>query len=167
MRVSGPSAVATVAPLLRSTGPLSSVPSHTARLVTVVDPRTGQPLDEALCTVMRGPRSYTSEDVVELACHGSPALLRLVVDGLIASGARLAEPGEFTRRAFLNGRLELARAEAVAILIAACTGRAVALAARARAGWRPKCRRYGSAWWTSSPASRSRSTSPTSRSALT
>ena len=134
MRVSGPSAVVTVAPLLRSTAPLSSVSSHTARLVTVVDPRTGQPLDEALCTVMRGPRSYTGEDVVELACHGSPALLRLVVDRLIASGARLAEPGEFTRRAFLNGRLDLARAEAVALLIAARTGRAVALAARALAG---------------------------------
>ncbi len=134
VRVSGLSAVATVAPLLRSTAPLSSVPSHTARLVTVVNPRTGQPLDEALCTVMRGPRSYTGEDVVELACHGSPALLRLVVDLLIASGARLAEPGEFTRRAFLNGRLDLARAEAVALLIAARTGRAVALAARALAG---------------------------------
>jgi len=134
VRVSGPSAVATVAPLLQSTAPLSSVPSHTARLVTVVNPRTGQPLDEALCTVMRGPHSYTGEDVVELACHGSPALLRLVVDLLIASGACLAEPGEFTRRAFLNGRLDLARAEAVALLIAARTGRAVALAARALAG---------------------------------
>jgi tRNA modification GTPase len=83
---------------------------------------------------MRAPRSYTGEDVVELSCHGSPALLRLVLLWLVAGGARLAAPGEFTRRAFLNGRLDLAQAEAVALMIGARTDRAVALAARALAG---------------------------------
>jgi tRNA modification GTPase len=83
---------------------------------------------------MLAPRSYTGEDVVELSCHGSPALLRLVMQWIVAGGARLAAPGEFTRRAFLNGRLDLAQAEAVALMIGARTDRAVALAARALAG---------------------------------
>jgi tRNA modification GTPase len=83
---------------------------------------------------MRAPRSYTGEDVVELSCHGSPALLRAVLERLCAQGARLAAPGEFTRRAFVNGRLDLAQAEAVALLISARTERAVMLAARGVAG---------------------------------
>ena len=83
---------------------------------------------------MRAPRSYTGEDVVELSCHGSPALLRAVLERLCAQGARLAAPGEFTRRAFVNGRLDLAQAEAVALLISARTERAVILAARGVAG---------------------------------
>ena len=83
---------------------------------------------------MRAPRSYTGEDTVEISCHGSPALARMLVERLIAQGARLAEPGEFTRRAFVNGRLDLAQAEAVALLISARTERAVALAARGIGG---------------------------------
>lgn len=114
--------------------PLAEQPSHTQRLVRVLDPASGACLDEALCSVMRAPRSYTGEDVVELSCHGSPALLRVLVERLCAQGARLAAPGEFTRRAFLNGRLDLAQAEAVALLISARTERAVTLAARGVAG---------------------------------
>ena len=95
---------------------------------------SGERLDDALCSVMRAPRTYTGEDVVELSCHGSPALLRVVVERLCAQGARLAAPGEFTRRAFVNGRLDLAQAEAVALLISARTERAVVLAARGVAG---------------------------------
>lgn len=83
---------------------------------------------------MRGPRTYTGEDVVELSCHGSPVVLRVVLERLIAEGARLAAPGEFTRRAYLNGRMDLAQAEAVALLITARTERAVTLAARGVAG---------------------------------
>ena len=109
-------------------------PSHTQRHVTIVDPASGERLDDALCSVMRAPRSYTGDDVVELSCHGSPALLRVVVERLCAQGARLAAPGEFTRRAFVNGRLDLAQAEAVALLISARTERAVVLAARGVAG---------------------------------
>ena len=74
IRVSGPAALATAAPLIRGATPLADFPSHRLRRVTVIDPRTGDRLDEALCAVMRGPRSYTGEDVVELSCHGSPAL---------------------------------------------------------------------------------------------
>jgi len=132
--VSGADAVAIVAPLLGAAPPLAALPSHALRRVAIVDPKSGERVDTALCTVMRSPRSYTGEDVVELSCHGSPALLRMIVQWLVAGGARLAAPGEFTRRAFLNGRLDLAQAEAVALMIGARTDRAVALAARALAG---------------------------------
>ena len=132
--MSGADAVAIVAPLLGAAPPLAALPSHALRRVAIVDPKSGERVDTALCTVMRSPRSYTGEDVVELSCHGSPALLRMIVQWLVAGGARLAAPGEFTRRAFLNGRLDLAQAEAVALMIGARTDRAVALAARALAG---------------------------------
>jgi tRNA modification GTPase len=134
IRVSGPDAISIVTPLLRAARPLAEFPSHMLRRVAVVDPKSGERVDEALGVVMRAPRSYTGEDVVELSCHGSPALLRMVVLWLVDGGARLAAPGEFTRRAFLNGRLDLARAEAVALMIGARTDRAVTLAARALAG---------------------------------
>jgi tRNA modification GTPase len=134
IRVSGPDAIAVVAPLLRSAIPLRAFPSHTLRRVGIVDARSGERADEALCAVMLAPRSYTGEDVVELSCHGSPALLHMVTRWIVAGGARLAVPGEFTRRAFLNGRIDLAQAEAVALMIGARTDRAVALAARALAG---------------------------------
>jgi tRNA modification GTPase len=104
------------------------------RRVGIVDAKNGERVDEALCAVMLAPRSYTGEDVVELSCHGSPALLRMVTQWIVAGGARLAAPGEFTRRAFLNGRVDLAQAEAVALMIGARTDRAVALAARALTG---------------------------------
>jgi tRNA modification GTPase len=132
--VSGADAIAIVAPLLGAAPPLAALPSHALRRVAIVDPKSGERVDTALCAVMRSPRSYTGEDVVELSCHGSPALLRMIVEWLVAGGARLAAPGEFTRRAFLNGRLDLAQAEAVALMIGARTERAVALAARALAG---------------------------------
>ena len=132
--MSGPDAVAIVAPLLDTALPLGAFPSHALRRVGVVDPKSAERVDTALCAVMRAPRSYTGEDVVELSCHGSPALLRLILLWLVAGGARLAAPGEFTRRAFLNGRLDLAQAEAVALMISARTDRSVALAARALAG---------------------------------
>jgi tRNA modification GTPase len=134
IRVSGPDAIAIVTPLLRAARPVAEFPSHTLRRVAIVDPKSRESADEALAVVMRAPNSYTGEDVVELSCHGSPALLRMVLLWLVAGGARLAEPGEFTRRAFLNGRIDLARAEAVALMIGARTDRAVSLAARALAG---------------------------------
>ena len=134
IRVSGPDAIAIVAPLLRSAIPLAAFPSHTLRRVAIVDAKSGERVDDALCAVMQAPRSYTGEDVVELSCHGSPLLLRLVTQWIVAGGARLAQPGEFTRRAFCNGRIDLAQAEAVALMIGARTERAVALAARALAG---------------------------------
>ena len=83
--------------------------------------RGGELLDVCQCTVSRAPNSYTGEDTAELQCHGSPVVLRMLLDELIALGARQALPGEFTRRAFLNGRMELTSAEAVADLIDAET----------------------------------------------
>ena len=130
IRVSGPDAIAIVAPLLRSAIPLAAFPSHALRRVGVVDAKSGERVDEALCAVMLAPRSYTGEDVVELSCHGSPALLRMVTQWIAGGGARLATPGEFTRRAFLNGRIDLAQAEAVALAARALAG---GLADRARA----------------------------------
>lgn len=88
----------------------------------------------ALVVVMPGPSSYTGEDVVELSCHGNPVLLDTVVNLLVGAGARLAEPGEFTRRAYLLGRLDLLQVEAVAELIGARTERAIRLAARQLSG---------------------------------
>jgi tRNA modification GTPase len=134
IRVSGPAAIEIVAPIIKARVPLDAFPSHALRRVVITDSEAGEAMDDALCAVMRAPRSYTGEEVVELSCHGSPALLGMVVRLLIERGARLAEPGEFTRRAFVNGKIDLARAEAVALMISARTERAVALAARAMAG---------------------------------
>lgn len=85
----------------------------------VVDPKTGEALDQALLLVFRAPRSYTGEDLVEFHTHGSPAVLRRVLEVLLEAGARLAGPGEFTFRAYMNGKLDLAQAEAVLALVEA------------------------------------------------
>ena len=79
----------------------------------VVDPATNESIDEALLTYFKAPRSYTGEAVVELSCHGSPVILRRVLEMLVQGGARIAEPGEFTFRAFFNRRMDLAQAQAV------------------------------------------------------
>ncbi|MFL6277068.1 MAG: tRNA uridine-5-carboxymethylaminomethyl(34) synthesis GTPase MnmE [Blastocatellia bacterium] len=83
------------------------------RFGRIIDPATAEPVDEALLTYFKAPHSYTGEVVVELSCHGSPVILRRVLDMLTALGARIAEPGEFTLRAFLNRRMDLAQAQAV------------------------------------------------------
>lgn len=115
-RVSGPQAIAIVDSIRRGR-PLAQVPSHTTHLGDIID-TDGSVLDQALATVMRAPRSYTGEDTVEISVHGSTYIQRRLIETLIAAGARLAEPGEFTRRAFAAGNLDLAQAEAVADLIA-------------------------------------------------
>ncbi len=107
--------------------PLGGRRSHTVTYGWVVTPG-GERVDEALAVVMRGPRSYTGEDVVELQCHGGQLAVQRVLEQALQAGARLAEPGEFTRRAFLNGRLDLSQAEAVIDLIRAKTDRAMAAA---------------------------------------
>ncbi len=93
--------------------------SHHLYLGRVIDPLTGQPLDQALLALMRAPHSYTGEDVAELQCHGGSFLVRRILEVVLKHGARLALPGEFTKRAFLNGRLDLSQAEAVLDLIQA------------------------------------------------
>jgi tRNA modification GTPase len=123
IRVSGPAAVAIMGTMFRDRHgrPVERWPSHRVRFGHVVHPHTGIKLDEVLVTYMRGPHSYTREDVIEISCHGGMAVMAGILEGLVASGARLAEPGEFTKRAFINGRLDLAQAEAVIDLIRAQT----------------------------------------------
>ncbi len=94
----------------------------------VVDNRTGKIIDEVLLSNMPGPKSYTREDVVEINCHGGPVPLRKTLELILGAGARLAEPGEFSKRAFLNGRLDLTRAEAIIDIIRATTEDALQLA---------------------------------------
>ena len=94
----------------------------------IVSPQTDTVLDEVLITLMRKPHSYTGEDVLEINCHGGPVILQAILNEVIKAGARLAEPGEFTKRAFLNNRLDLSQAEAVADMITAGTDRGVRLA---------------------------------------
>lgn len=94
---------------------ISAAPTHTIQYGHIV--HDGKRIDEALVAVMHAPRTFTREDVAEISCHGGILPAKLVLDALLASGARMAEPGEFTRRAFLNGRIDLAQAEAVADLI--------------------------------------------------
>ncbi len=118
VRVSGPEALRVVAPGLRLARPLQA---GRARRGQVVDPTTGEVLDEVVVTYFAAPRSYTTEDVVEISCHGAPVLLAAVLAGCLGQGARLAEPGEFTQRAYLAGRLDLTEAEAVHDLVAAST----------------------------------------------
>ena len=98
------------------------------------DARAHSFIDEALVVVMRRPHSFTGEDVVEVQCHGGPVILDQLCRALMSAGARLAAPGEFTKRAFLNGRLDLAQAEAVLDTIRAKTARSLAIAQSQRRG---------------------------------
>ncbi len=102
--------------------------SHQVLYGTIVDCRTQLPIDEALVLPMAAPRSYTREDVVEIQCHGGSAVLKRILESVLQAGARLAEPGEFTKRAFLNGRIDLTQAEAVLDLIEAQSEQAAAAA---------------------------------------
>src|SRR5262245_62250967 len=114
VRLSGPAAAGIAGALLRLKHELEAGRAVFAELV---EPETGDRIDEAVVTYFQKPRSYTTDDVVEIAAHGSPVVLRHIVEVATAKGARLAEPGEFTMRAFLNGRLDLTQAEAVRDLI--------------------------------------------------
>ena len=119
VRLSGPQALEIAEQLVRRPG---SAPAPVRRpLLGALLDDAGNVVDEVLVTLFRGPKSYTAEDVVEISCHGSPAILAFAVERAISLGARLAEPGEFTQRAFLNGRIDLAQAEAIRDLIDATT----------------------------------------------
>jgi tRNA modification GTPase len=130
VRLSGPAARTIAEPLLRLRHPLA--PAQ-ARFAEILD-NTGQTLDEAVVTWFEKPHSYTSEDIVEIAAHGSPVLLDHLLRRCLAAGARLAEPGEFTQRAFLSGRLDLTQAEAVSDLIEASTLHQARIAAQQLGG---------------------------------
>jgi tRNA modification GTPase len=125
IRMSGPAAVPILTRVFRTAITGAGFPDRAAVYGRVVDPRTENPIDDGLALVMRGPRSYTGEDTVELSLHGSPVALDLVLRVLLSEGARVASRGEFTRRAFLAGRVDLIQAEAVIDLIEASSPQAV------------------------------------------
>jgi len=147
VRLSGSQAlvIASQVVRLRSGVSLSSVSSHTLHLADLVIPALGKPdgvravharlpvsglIDEALVVYMKAPRSFTAEDVVEIQSHGGALVLEMVCRLCIESGARMAEPGEFTKRAFLNGRLDLSQAEAVLDTIRATSSAGLNIAQR-------------------------------------
>ena len=118
IRLSGADAIA-IANQLFTGKDLQAQPSHTAHVGLLKE--NNQLLDEALVTIFKAPRSYTGENIAEISAHGSPFIIEQIIQACIRKGARLAKPGEFTQRAFLNGKMDLAQAEAVADLIASNT----------------------------------------------
>lgn len=134
IRVSGPQAIPQVAPLFKSRIPLTEADSHTVHYGHIVSPLDGEQLEEVLVTVMKGPRSFTTEDVVEISAHGGVISVRRVMDLLLQQDIRLAEPGEFTKRAFLGGRIDLSQAEAVIDLIRSKSDRAFSVALKQVSG---------------------------------
>lgn len=134
VRLSGFLALDIVRRMFFSLGTFESLPYRYAILGRIVDPRDRSEIDEALVTCFQAPHSYTGEDMGEFSIHGSPVLISSLLDCLCASGARIAEPGEFTMRAFLNGRIDLTQAEAVRDIIDATTLYQAQVAARQRSG---------------------------------
>lgn len=131
IKISGPDALRLVTPLFRcrSFDPASPRPRHLYHGV-IVDPGDAHVLDDVLLCFMPTPRTYTGEDVVEINCHSGQVILQKILALVLRNGARLAEPGEFTKRAFLNGRIDLTQAEAVIDLIEAKTEAGLKIASR-------------------------------------
>ena len=119
IRLSGPLAIPISTVLFHPSRQISEIKSYTIHHGQVIDPESNQVVDEVLLNVFRSPKSYTTEDMVEFNCHGGSIILRRVLELTLKHGARIADPGEFTKRAFLNGRIDLAQAEAVIDLIQA------------------------------------------------
>ncbi|HET6407786.1 MAG TPA: tRNA uridine-5-carboxymethylaminomethyl(34) synthesis GTPase MnmE, partial [Chthoniobacteraceae bacterium] len=119
LRLSGSRAVEIADSVFRGKTSLKDAPSRAAQFGTIED--RGQKLDEVLATAFRAPGSYTGEDLVEIACHGGVLVTRRILEALLRQGARAADPGEFTQRAFINGKMDLTQAEAVMDLISAQT----------------------------------------------
>ncbi|MFD3450509.1 tRNA uridine-5-carboxymethylaminomethyl(34) synthesis GTPase MnmE [Microbacteriaceae bacterium 4G12] len=127
VRVSGEDAVEKVNCIFKGKD-LTQVPSHTIQYGHIVDPDTNRVVEEVMVSIMRAPRTFTREDIVEVNCHGGLVSVNKVLQLILAQGVCLAEPGEFTKRAFLNGRIDLSQAEAVMDLIRAKTDRAMNVA---------------------------------------
>lgn len=128
IRVSGEESVQHVERIFRSKTKLSVAQTHTVHYGFIIEPASAEKVEEVLVTLMKAPRSFTMEDVVEISCHGGIVSVKKVLDLLLIQGVRLAEPGEFTKRAFLNGRIDLTQAEAVIDLIRAKSDRAFKVA---------------------------------------
>lgn len=131
IRVSGPESIPLVDRVFKGKQALTEATSHTVHYGHIVFSSTdGDPIDEVLVTVMHEPRTFTREDVVEISCHGGMVPVQSVLEALLEAGVRLAEPGEFTKRAFLNGRIDLSQAEAVIDIIRSKSDRAAQVAMR-------------------------------------
>lgn len=128
IRISGEDAVVVAKRLYRGSKDLAQVASHTINYGHIVDPDTGAEVDEVMVSVMRAPHTYTCEDVVEINCHGGLLATNRILQLVLSYGARMAEPGEFTKRAFLNGRIDLSQSEAVMDLIRAKTDKSMKVA---------------------------------------
>ncbi len=121
VRISGPSAESIARKLFKPKSDQPYFISHHFHYGELIDPKSGNPVDEVLMALMKSPKTYTREDIVEIHCHGGYFLLQKVLEIVLREGARVALPGEFTKRAFLNGRIDLTQAEAVIDLIKAKT----------------------------------------------
>jgi tRNA modification GTPase len=128
VKISGAEAWAVGSHLFRSVEPWKAVESHHLYYGHIIDPESAETVDEVLTSFMRGPSTYTREDVVEINCHSGLAVLERILELVVRAGVRLAEPGEFTRRAFLNGRIDLTQAEAILDLVNSKTRRSLHLA---------------------------------------
>lgn len=127
VRLSGPEAIAMTNKVYQGKD-LTKVDSHTINYGKVIDSSTNEIAEEVMVSVMRAPKTFTREDIVEINCHGGMVAVNRVLEIILAEGARIAEPGEFTKRAFLNGRIDLSQAEAVMDLIRAKTDKAMSVA---------------------------------------
>ncbi len=125
VRISGPLAAKVATRLFRPKNKQTRLKSHHLYYGEILDPESGKALDEVLITLMRRPKTYTREDVLEINCHGGHLVLQEVLELVLAQGVRVAEPGEFTKRAFLNGRIDLSQAEAVIDVIRAKTAKSL------------------------------------------
>jgi tRNA modification GTPase len=128
IRVSGPDAIEEVSRIFKSNKDLREADTHTVHYGYIVHPDSGERVEEVLVSIMRAPRSFTKENVVEISCHGGIIAVNKVMELLLAQNIRLAEPGEFTKRAFLNGRIDLSQAEAVIDLIRSKSDQAFSMA---------------------------------------
>lgn len=130
IRVSGPQSIGEVDQLFRGKQKLVNADSHTVHYGYIIDPDSGEKMEEVLVTIMRAPRSFTTEDVVEISSHGGVVSVRRLMELLLQQQIRIAEPGEFTKRAFLNGRIDLSQAEGVIDLIRSKSDKAFSVALR-------------------------------------
>lgn len=127
IRLSGEAVFEVIAKLFKGKD-LAQVASHTINYGHIVDPENGEEVDEVMVSVMRAPKTYTKEDIIEINCHGGIVATNRILQLCLSYGARLAEPGEYTKRAFLNGRIDLSQAEAVMDLIRAKTDKSMKVA---------------------------------------
>lgn len=124
VRLSGPEAVEIGDKLYKGKKKLKDVPSHTINYGHIIDPETDEVVEEVMISVLRAPKTFTREDIIEINCHGGILTINRILELTMTQGARMAEPGEYTKRAFLNGRIDLSQAEAVMDFIRSKTDRA-------------------------------------------